>query len=127
MKDCLIQLTNNPGDLARVTQALSRRGVNVKAIAALTVNGTAVARILPDDIVAARAALEAASMKFTESEVHTVLLENKAGVLSSVASRLGEQGINIEAIYTTGAAEDLIEIGVVSDDPKKTKKTLEEF
>lgn len=127
MKDCTIQLTNNPGDLARVTQALSRRGVNVKAIAAMTVNGAAVARILPDDIVAARAALESASVKFTESEVHTVLLENKAGVLSSVASRLGEQGINIEAIYTVGAAEDLIEIGVVSDDPKKTKKTLEEF
>ena len=127
MKDCTIQLGNNPGDLSRVAQALSRRGVNIKAIAAVTVGGTSVARILPDDIVAARAALETANIKFTESEVHTVLLENKAGVLSSVTGRLGEQGINLEAIYTTGAAEDLIEIGVVSDDPKKTKKILEEF
>ena len=127
MKDCTIQLTHNPGDLARVAQALSRRGVNIKAIAAFTVGENAVARILPDDIVAARAALETANIKFTESEVHTVLLENKAGVLASVTGRLGEQGINLEAMYTTGAAEDLVELAVVSDDPKKTKKILEEF
>src|SRR5512143_3239153 len=112
MKDCTVQLNNNPGDLARVAQALSRRGVNVKAIAAITLGGVSVARILPDDIVAARAALEAASIKFTESEVHTVLLENKAGVLASVTGRLGEQGINLEAMYTTGAAEDLVELAV---------------
>lgn len=127
MKDCTVQLNNNPGDLARVAQALSRRGVNVKAIAAITLGGVSVARILPDDIVAARAALEAASIKFTESEVHTVLLENKAGVLATVTGRLGEQGINLEALYTTGAAEDLVELAVVSDDPKKTKKILEEY
>ena len=127
MKDCTVQLNNNPGDLARVAQALSRRGVNVKAIAAISVGDVSVARILPDDIVAARAALEAASIKFTESEVHTVLLENKAGVLATVTGRLGEQGINLEALYTTGAAEDLVELAVVSDDPKKTKKILEEY
>ena len=34
MRDCSIQLTNKPGDLARVADALSRRGVNIKAIAA---------------------------------------------------------------------------------------------
>ncbi|NJD10031.1 MAG: amino acid-binding protein [Gemmatimonadetes bacterium] len=127
MKDLTVQLNNNPGDLARVAQALSRRGVNVKAIAAMSINGVAVARVLPDEIVAARGALEAAGIKFVESEVHTVLLENKAGVLASVTSRLGEQGINLEAIYTTGAAEDLVEIAVIGDDPKKIKKTLEEF
>jgi hypothetical protein len=127
MKDCSIQLTNHPGDLARVAQALARRGVNIKALAGLTVGGTAVLRILPDDIVAARGALEAASIRFTESEVHEVLLENKAGVLATVTVRLGDEGINLEAIYTTGIADDLVELAIVSDNPKKTKKILEEF
>ncbi|MEX2111229.1 MAG: ACT domain-containing protein [Gemmatimonadaceae bacterium] len=127
MKDCSIQLTNNPGDLARVAQALARRGVNIKALAGISVGGVATARILPDDIVVARSAFEAANIRFTESEVHLVLLENRAGVLANVTSRLGEAGINLDAIYVTGIADDLVELAIATDNPKKTKKILEEF
>jgi hypothetical protein len=127
MRDCLIQLTNHPGDLSRVAQALGRRGVNIKALAAMTIGGVAMVRILPDDIVVARGALEAASIQFTESEVHVVLLENHAGVLANVTSRLGEAGINLEALYVTGVADGLIELAIISDNPKKAKKILEEF
>jgi len=127
MRDCSIQLTNHPGDLGRVAQALGRRGVNIKAIAAISFGGTAMTRILPDDIVVARSAFEAANIRFTESEVNTVLLENKAGVLANVTSRLGDAGINLEALYLTGIADDLVELAIVSDNPKKAKKILEEF
>jgi hypothetical protein len=127
MKDCSIQLTNHPGDLARVAQALGRRGVNIKALAAISVGTTATARILPDDIVVARSALEAASIRFTEGEVHLVLLENKPGVLANVTNRLGDAGVNLEALYVTGIADDLVELAIVSDNPKKAKKILEEF
>lgn len=127
MRDCSIQLTNHPGDLARVAQALARRGVNVKAITAMTVGGIAMTRILPDDIVVARSALEAANIRFTEGEVHLVLLENKPGVLATITERLGEGGINLDALYVTGIADDLMELAIVSDNPKKAKKILEEF
>lgn len=127
MRDCSIQLTNHPGDLARVAQALGRRGVNIKSLAAISFGGTAMTRILPDDIVVARSALEAANIRFTESEVNTVLLENKAGLLANVTSRLGDAGINLEALYLTGIADDLVEVAIVSDNPKKAKKILEEF
>jgi hypothetical protein len=127
MKDCSIQLSNHPGDLARVAQALARRGVNIKALAGISIGGVAMARILPDDIVVARSALEAANIRFTESEVHLVLLENKAGLLADVTNRLGEAGINLDAIYITGIADDLVELAIATDNPKKTKKVLEEF
>lgn len=127
MRDCSIQLTNHPGDLTRVAQALAGRGVNIKSLAGMSIGGVAMVRILPDDIVVARSAFEAAKIRFTESEVHLVLLENKAGVLADVTNRLGEAGINLEAIYITGIADDLMELAIVSDNPKKTKKILEEF
>jgi hypothetical protein len=128
MRDCSIQLTNHPGDLARVAQALARRGVNIKALAGISIGGgVAMARILPDDITVARSALEAANIRFTEGEVHLVLLENKSGVLANVTHRLGEAGVNLEAIYVTGIADDLVELAIVSDNPKKAKKVLDEF
>jgi hypothetical protein len=127
MRDCSIQLTNHAGDLARVAQALARRGVNIKALAGMSIGGVAMAHILPDDIVVARSALEAAKIRFTDNEVHLVLLENKAGVLADVTNRLAEAGINLEALYVTGIADDLVELAIVSDNPKKAKKILEEF
>lgn len=127
MRDCCIQLTNNPGDLARVAQALGRRGVNIKALAAISIDGKAMTRILPDDIVVARSALETANIRFTESEVHLVLLENKPGMLATVTARLGDGGVNLEALYIAGLADDLVELAIVSDNPKKAKKILEEF
>ena len=127
MRDCSIQLSNNPGDLGRVAQALGRRGVNIKAIAAMSFGGVAIARILPDDIVVARSAFEAANIRFTEGEVNIVLLENKTGLVANVTNRLGEAGINLEALYVTGITDDLVELAIVSDNPKKAKKILEEF
>ena len=85
------------------------------------------ARILPDDIAVARSALEAANIRFTEGEVHLVLLENTPGAVASVTGRLGDEGVNLEAIYITGIADDLVELAIVSDNPKKAKKILEEF
>ncbi len=127
MRDCAVRLTNLPGDFARVAQALARRGVNIKALAGLAMGGEAIVRVLPDDIAAARSALEAAAIRFSEGEVQVVLLENKAGVLADVTNRLGDAGVNLEAIYLTGISEDLVEVAFVGDDPKKTKKILEEF
>ncbi len=79
MKDCSIQLTHHPGDLARVAQALARRGANIRALAVVNVSGHVIARIIPDDIEVARRAFEEANIRFEESEVHTVLLEKQPG------------------------------------------------
>jgi hypothetical protein len=34
---------------------------------------------------------------------------------------------DLEAIYVAGIADDLVELAIVSDNPKKAKKILEEF
>ena len=127
MKDCSIQLTHHPGDLARVAQALARRGTNIRALAVVRVGDRAIARIIPDDIEVARRAFREANIRFEESEVHTVLLENKPGELAAVTNRLGDVGINLQALYVTGITDDLIEIAIACDNPKKAKKLLEEF
>ena len=115
MKDCSIQLTHHPGDLSRVLQALARRGVNIKSIMAINVGGHAIARIIPHEIKAARSAFQAANVRFEESEVHTVLLENTPGQPAAITDRLGDAGINLEALYVTGITDDLIEITIASD------------
>jgi hypothetical protein len=124
MKDFTIHLTHRPGELADVANALSLKGVNIKSLAAMTVGNQALMRLIPDDVDAARSALSDKNIRFDEHEVISILLENKAGELTGVASKLSEAGVNLEAIYLVGVAEDLIELAIAADDIKKAKKAL---
>jgi hypothetical protein len=125
MRDFSISLTHRPGELARVAKALSRYGVNLKSVAGLAIDGQVQVRLLPDEIESTRSALEASGIRFEESEVITVLLENKAGELAALAERLADANVNLLAIYVTGLAGDLVELAVVPDDIKKAKRVLD--
>ena len=125
MKDFVIQLSHRPGELANVTNALALQGVNIKSLAALVLGAQAQLRLIPDDAEAARNAFRAASIRFEEKELVTVLLENKAGELTGVAGKLADAGLNLEAIYVVGLSDDLIELAIAVDDVKKAKKVLE--
>jgi hypothetical protein len=80
---------------------------------------------LPDDVEATRSALTDANIRFDMHDVVTVLLENRAGELAELADKLSNAGVNVLAIYLTGRVDDLVELAVVADDPKKAKKLLE--
>jgi hypothetical protein len=125
MKDFAVRLTHRPGELARVATMLARYGVNLKSIAALAIDGQATVHILPDDAEPARAALEKNSVPFEESDVVTVLLENRAGEVASLSAKLSEAGVNLRAIYVTGVVDNLVELAVVSDNVERARAALE--
>ncbi len=124
MRDISVTLTHRPGELARVARALSRYGLNLKSVAGLAIDGHVQIRLLPDEIEPARRALEANGIKFEESEVVTVLLENKAGELAEIAEKLADANINLQGLYVTGLDGDMVELAIVADDPKKAKRVL---
>lgn len=125
MRDLAVHATHNPGELARVTNALSLAGVNLKSIAALAIGHQGLIRIIPDDIEAARGALRDANIRFDEHELVTVLLENRAGEVTGVAAKLSDAGLNLEALYVVGLDGDLVELALAVDDVKKAKKILQ--
>ena len=124
MRDLVIQATHDPGELARITNALSLADVNIKSIAGLAIGNQALIRIIPDDIDAARSALREGNIRFEENELVTVLLENRAGELTGVAAKLADAGLNLEAVYVVGLDGDRIELALAVD-AKKAKKILE--
>ena len=125
MRDFVIALSNRPGELASVTNALSLQGVNIRSLAAIAPGNQAVLRLIADDMETARDALRSANIHFEEQEVVTVMLENRAGEVTGVAAKLADAGLNLHAIYVIGLADDLIELAIAVDDPKKAKKLLE--
>lgn len=124
MRDFSVHLTHRPGELARVSHALARKGVSLKSVAALSFQNQGLMHFLADDVEAARSALSEGSIPFEESEVVTVLLENQAGELEGVADKLSKAGVNLHAVYVVGLDGDLVELAIIADDPKKAKKAL---
>ena len=124
MKDFAIQLTDRPGELARVATALSRYGVNVKAVTGLAVGANVLVRLIADDEGPARAALEAAHIPFQQHEIVTVLLENRAGELAAVSQKLADGRVNMQAIYLTGIVDNLVELAIAVDDIEKAEELL---
>lgn len=125
MREFSIHLTHRPGELGRVASVLGRAGVNIKSVAAMTVNNQAMVRLIPDDVEAARSALQEHNLRFEENEVIQILIENRAGELAEVADKLANAGINLLALYLTGFAEGMVELAIVAEDVKKAKKLLE--
>jgi hypothetical protein len=125
MRDLAIHVTHRPGEIARLAGALARQDVNIKSIAGMNMGNQGIMRIIPDDIEAARTALKDANIRFDECELITALLENKAGELAELASKLSNSGINVDAIYVVGLEGELVEVALAVDDVKKAKKLLE--
>jgi len=125
MRDFVIHVTDRPGEIARVANALARRDVNIKSITGMGVANQGLIRVIADDIDAARTALRESNLRFEEAELVTVLLENKAGELAGVAGKVANAGLNVQALYVTGLEGDLVELAFAVDDAKKAKKALE--
>lgn len=126
MKEFRVTLSNRPGELSRIANALSRQDVSIKALAATASANQVVLHLVGHDVEATRTGLQSASIPFQEQEVMVVLLEDKAGEIARVTSDLANAGINIGAIYLAGRADDLVEVVLAVDDVKKAKKLLGE-
>ena len=126
MKEFRITMAHRAGELARVASALAREEVNIKALAATAGAKQVVLHLVGHDVEATRRGLSSANIPFQEQEVMIVLLEDKAGEVARLASQLSDAGVNLDAIYLAGRADNLVEVVLAVDDVKKAKKVLGE-
>jgi hypothetical protein len=124
MKEFRVTVSNKPGELARVAAALGRQQVSIKALAASASGNQVTLHLVGHDVEATREGLRAANVQYHEQEVILVLLEDKAGEIARVTGELGDAGVNLDAIYLAGRADDLVEVVLAPDDIKKAKKVL---
>src|SRR5215471_5167150 len=102
MKDLAIALENRPGALAEMGEALGRAGVSVEGGGAFVVDGKGIAHFLFEDGSAARKALDEAHIEvLSESDVLVVRLnQDEPGQLGKIARRMGDNGVNIQVVYS---------------------------
>jgi hypothetical protein len=104
-KDLLVTLEDQPGEGARLGEALGNAGVNIEGLCAIMEGGTGTVHILVEDVARARAALEGAGITVeaeTDVLVSPALPEpdiDTPGRFGAMARALSDAGINITLAY----------------------------
>jgi hypothetical protein len=123
MKDLTIALTNRPGALAEMGEALGRAGVSIEGGGAWIVNGEVAAHFLFQDGAAARQALEGAGIRVVAERDVLVqrLQQDRPGQLGQISRRMAHAGINIEVMYSDHSNQLIL----VVDDIEKGRQVSE--
>ena len=120
----LVDLENKPGGLARVAEAIAAKGVNIESISGAACGDAGRAAILTNDAGTTRKALGEIGCTFSEMEATEVTLRHEAGSLAKVARRLGDAGVNIEALLPVGMDGGDVRVAIVTNDPVKAGELL---
>jgi hypothetical protein len=120
----IVELTNKPGELARVTEAIAQKGINIEGFAGATAGGAGTVVIVTNDEAGTRRALSDAGCNAREVELVMASLDHAPGSLAAAARKLADAGINIEAAMPTGMAGDKVTVSFATDNPAKAREIL---
>ena len=118
-------LMNKPGVLAGVLNALAAAQVNLIAVTLVDSQEHGVLRLVAAEVDKARTAIATLNLPVTETDVLCIELDNRAGALASVTSKLGDSHVNINYAYCTSGGVGGRTIAVLKvADPAKAAKVL---
>ncbi len=124
MQAFLVEMTNKPGELADVAEALAAKGINITAISGTACGDGGRAALMTSEEATTRTALDATGHQYTVLEATDTALRHEPGSLAKAARRLAEEGINIEAIMPIGMEGNEIHVAFVTSDAAKARQVL---
>jgi len=125
LKDLAIELSDRPGELARMGEALGQAGVSIEGGGAFVVSGKGVAHFLFVDGAAALAALDREGMKVNavRDVVVQKLRQDEPGQLGKLCREMATAGVNIEVLYSDHSNQLIL----VVDDITKAREVSERW
>ena len=124
MNAFIVELKNKAGELARVTEAIAKKGIDIVGFAGATTTDRGSVVVLTNDEAGTRRALKDAGMTVREVETVTAVLEAGPGSLARAARTLADAGVNIEAAMPTGMTGDKVIVAFATSDPAKARTAL---
>jgi hypothetical protein len=119
--DLTVRLTNEPGALARLGEALGNAGINIDGVVGTASGATGEAHILVADSGMAREALSQAGIECgADREVEVISLVDQPGEMGRHLRRIADAGVNLDLVYL--ATGTRLVLG--SDDPAALHRAI---
>ena len=118
-----VDLKNQPGELARLCEAMAGRGINlVLSAAARGEQGTVV--FIADDEASAETVLQEADSGYTMRPALTIRMENQPGAGAATFRKLANAGVNVGLLLPVRVSDDLFFAVICVDDADKARRAL---
>jgi hypothetical protein len=113
----IIDAPNQPGELAKVSQVLGEKGINIETVGGIGSGDRGMFGIISNNDAATRAALDEAGIGYHTVSCVTVNLPHQPGELAKLTKRLADAGVNLEFVAPTGLGNTTtIALGVADAD-----------
>jgi hypothetical protein len=126
MNAFIVEIKNKPGELARVTEAIAQKGINIEAFTGATCGDSGSVVLLTNDEAGTKSALQGAGVQARPIELVQASIGQEPGSLAAVARKLADAGVNIEAALPTGMAGGKVSVAFATDNPAKARQVIGE-
>lgn len=123
LKEFRITLPQEPGQLARVAEALGSREINIMTVAGIVSAEPDVAIVTDNEIETAEV-LSELGLVYETIDLLTVSLLHEPGALGSFTRKLGNANINIESIYLLEESAGEVKIALTVNDLAGAEQVL---
>ena len=121
----VVQLKNEPGSLAVLSEALAARGVDLRAIGGGGLGGSGHVIMTTADDDATRAILDDGGYTYFEGESILAEVDDRPGGMARLSRELADAGVNIYGHLFLGRWGDRAMFAFVVDDPAVARPILE--
>jgi hypothetical protein len=118
-----VGLKNQPGELARLCEAMAGRGINLVLSAAASGDGGTVV-FIADDEASAQAVLTDADIEYTMRAALTIRMENQPGTGAATFRKLADAGVNTDLLLPVRVSDDVFFAVICVDDRDKARRAL---
>ncbi|HTL70525.1 MAG TPA: ACT domain-containing protein [Candidatus Eisenbacteria bacterium] len=119
---------NKPGRLSSICATLADADINIYAMSVHDTVDHAIVRLIVDNPTKALILLEEEGVYIIPQDVVVLNIDNKPGIISTIAKKLYRADINIEYAYCTATKnQDFGCLVLKTRDPEQTLEILEEL
>ena len=118
-----VDLANQPGELARLCEAMAGRGINLVLSAIARQDGGTVA-FIADDEAGAREVLDGAGLRYAMRPALTIRMENQPGTGAATFRKLASAGVNADLLLPVRVSDALFFAVICVDDQDKARQAL---
>jgi|TARA_Y100000310_G_C20129737_1_gene555309 hypothetical protein len=123
MMEISMELTDEPGSLAKVAEALAEANINIETMCAIGKVAPNVA-LVTEQIPQTRAVLDKMGVNYTVTELIKMVMPDQPGVLAAFSRRIADAGLNLNSIYILSKYQGDTELVFSVDDTEKARQVL---
>jgi hypothetical protein len=118
-----VGLKNQPGELARLCEAMAGRGINL-VLSAMTRGEDGTVVFIADDEASAETVLQDAGIGYAMRPALTIRMENQPGAGAATFRKLADAGVNADLLLPVRVSDDLFFAVLCVDDADKARRAL---